>query len=216
MTFHCRLATVTVLAVALALLAASFLSPFVSDRFLCERALVEPEPEQPNLHIRGTLPARAGRQLSQLREHEVDRDARRIIAAYPEVESLVSTWSLLSDDGTRPDGYHMIVELRPDNSWPALLAEKGKMRSRTRAELIEAMKKSLAGQMPSMYWDFQPAGKIVNLDTKADHELDESERAIRARIRKEINRDSEMDKILKNLKAIRDRNDQKSRELIHY
>src|SRR5271165_5187941 len=116
---ECRWAGVVVLAVLPVLAAAVFLLPKARLQFLSE-----PEPEKPNLHILGIAPLKA----SPERDSEILRDARRIIAAYPEVAFIYSTARLLEDDGTKTtaaEGYHLFVELRPQGDWPAPIVENG-------------------------------------------------------------------------------------------
>jgi heavy metal efflux system protein len=148
---ECRLAAV----VLLALVAAVFLLPVVSRRLL-----PEPTPEQPNLHIQGTAP----RKFSPQRELEILIAARRILAAYPEVESIYSTTRLLDEKGDPTRGYHLFVEMRPNDLWPALIKERSGARPRTRAEFIEAVKAGLEAKLPGISWTFEPAGTITCVD----------------------------------------------------
>jgi cobalt-zinc-cadmium resistance protein CzcA len=77
-----------------------------------------PELEEGNLWIRGTAP------LSQSLERNVEiaKQARAIMASYPEVEAIV-TQSGRPDDGTDVTGFYnseYFVPLRPRNDWPEL------------------------------------------------------------------------------------------------
>jgi len=106
---------VVVLAVLPVLAAAVFLLPKARLQFLSE-----PEPEKPNLHILGIAPLKA----SPERDSEILRDARRIIAAYPEVAFIYSTARLLEDDGTKTPRRKAII-----SSSSSGLRETGRLRS---------------------------------------------------------------------------------------
>jgi Cu/Ag efflux pump CusA len=146
---------VLVLIMLLALVAAAFLMPVVGRHLLPEL-----EPEQPNLFIHGTMPLK----VSPEREQGILREARSIIATYPEVENLYSTNRLLDERGRKTAGYHVFVELRPNDLWPELVVERGRARPRTRAEFIEALKAGLESKLPAISWTFEPAGTITFLD----------------------------------------------------
>jgi cobalt-zinc-cadmium resistance protein CzcA len=77
-----------------------------------------PELEEGNLWIRSTGP------LNQTLERNVEiaRQARAIMASYPEVEAIV-TQSGRPDDGTDTEGYYnteSFVPMRPRKDWPAV------------------------------------------------------------------------------------------------
>ena len=78
-----------------------------------------PELEEGNLWLRGIGP------LNMSLEHQVTiaKQARAIIASYPEVESIV-TQSGRPDDGTDTEGYYSgeyFVPLRHQEDWPKLM-----------------------------------------------------------------------------------------------
>jgi cobalt-zinc-cadmium resistance protein CzcA len=118
-----------------------------------------PELEEGNLWMRGIGP------LNMSLEHQVSiaRQARAIMAGYPEVESIV-TQSGRPDDGTDTEGYYSgeyFVPLRPQQDWPKLLPATGwrrwvwgPMRARTKRELVDAMSAELESQLPGITWNF--------------------------------------------------------------
>ena len=78
-----------------------------------------PELEEGNLWIRGTVP------LNMSLDHQVAiaRQARAIIAKYPEVESIVDP-DRPARRRHRPDGFYNVeffVPLRPQKDWPKLM-----------------------------------------------------------------------------------------------
>ena len=82
-----------------------------------------PELEEGNLWLRGIGP------LNMNLEHQVAiaKQARAILASYPEVESIV-TQSGRPDDGTDTEGYYSgeyFVPLRPQKDWPKLVPATG-------------------------------------------------------------------------------------------
>ena len=82
-----------------------------------------PELEEGNLYLRGIGP------LNMNLEHQVAiaKQARAIIASYPEVESIV-TQSGRPDDGTDTEGFYSgeyFVPLRPQKDWPKLVPATG-------------------------------------------------------------------------------------------
>jgi cobalt-zinc-cadmium resistance protein CzcA len=146
-----RWATLFFMVVLLA--ATAILIPRVGTEFM-------PELEEGNLWIRGTAP------LNQTLERNVEiaRQARTIMAAYPEVESIVSQ-SGRPDDGTDTAGYEnteFFVPLRPRGEWPALVeyASKwkrwiyGPKRPRTKEELVAEMNAELESKIPGVSWNF--------------------------------------------------------------
>jgi cobalt-zinc-cadmium resistance protein CzcA len=118
-----------------------------------------PELEEGNLWIRCTAP------LNQTLERNVEiaRQARKIMASYPEVESIV-TQSGRPDDGTETCGYYnteYFVPLRPRNDWPALNKQTGWRRwlfgenvPRSKEELITVMNTELEMKIPGVVWNF--------------------------------------------------------------
>jgi cobalt-zinc-cadmium resistance protein CzcA len=130
-----------------------FLLPNVGREFM-------PELEEGNLWIRGTAP------LNQTLERniEIAKQARAIMASYPEVEAIV-TQSGRPDDGTDTEGYEnteSFVPLRPRKEWPAVVEETsrwkrwifGPQRPRTKEELVDAMNAELQTKIPGVVWNF--------------------------------------------------------------
>jgi cobalt-zinc-cadmium resistance protein CzcA len=143
----------TVSVMAALLVGTALLIPHIGNEFM-------PELEEGNLWIRGTAP------LNQTLERNVEiaRQARAIMAAYPEVESIVSQ-SGRPDDGTDVAGYfntEYFVPLRPRKDWPALVDEPavwkrrlyGATRPRTKEELVAAMNAELERKIPGVAWNF--------------------------------------------------------------
>jgi cobalt-zinc-cadmium resistance protein CzcA len=119
-----------------------------------------PELEEGNLWIRGTAP------LNYTLERQVDvsRQARAIMATYPEVETIVAQLGR-PDDGTDPCGFYnseYFVPLRPQKDWPALVEQTtpwkrwllGDRRMRTKEELIAALSDELERKIPGVNWNF--------------------------------------------------------------
>ncbi len=82
-----------------------------------------PALEEGNLWIRGTAPLNT----SLERHTELSRQARAIMATYPEVESIVNQLGR-PDDATDTDGYYnseYFVPLRPEKDWPKLTGDDG-------------------------------------------------------------------------------------------
>jgi cobalt-zinc-cadmium resistance protein CzcA len=118
-----------------------------------------PELEEGNLWIRGTAPLN----IALERQAKISREARAIMATYPEVQEVVNQMGR-PDDGTDSDGYYnseFFVPLRPQKSWPALVEETGwrrwfhsARRPRTKNELITAMNTELNEKLPGVGWNF--------------------------------------------------------------
>ncbi len=118
-----------------------------------------PELEEGNLWLRGIG------ELNMSLEHSVElaRQARAIIAGYPEVESIV-TQSGRPDDGTDTEGYYSgeyFVPLRHQEDWPKLVPATGwrrwvygPLRARTKQELVAAMNAELESKIPGVMWNF--------------------------------------------------------------
>jgi cobalt-zinc-cadmium resistance protein CzcA len=119
-----------------------------------------PELEEGNFWIRGTGP------LNQTLERNVEiaKQARTIMASYPEVEAIIAQ-SGRPDDGTDTEGYEGVeyfVPLRPRKDWPAVVEETsawkrlihGRKRPRTKEELTNAMDGELRTQIPGVLWNF--------------------------------------------------------------
>ena len=82
-----------------------------------------PELEEGNLWIRGTGPLN----YTLERQVEVSREARKIMASHPEVQSIVAQLGR-PDDGTDTAGFYnseYFVPLRPQKDWPATVEKKG-------------------------------------------------------------------------------------------
>ncbi len=119
-----------------------------------------PELEEGNFWIRSTGPLNQTLQ----RNVEIAKQARAIMASYPEVEAIVSQ-SGRPDDGTDTEGYEGVeyfVPLRSPKDWPALVEETspwkrwlyGPKRPRTKEELTDAMNAELEGKIPGVTWNF--------------------------------------------------------------
>jgi cobalt-zinc-cadmium resistance protein CzcA len=118
-----------------------------------------PELEEGNLWLRGIGP------LNMSLDHQVAiaRQARAIIAKYPEVDSIV-TQSGRPDDGTDTEGYYSgeyFVPLRHQNDWPKLIPQTGwrrwlygPTRARSKREIIDAMNAELERAIPGIVWNF--------------------------------------------------------------
>ncbi len=118
-----------------------------------------PELEEGNLWLSGIGP------LNKSLDHQVNiaREARAIIAKYPEVESIV-TQSGRPDDGTDTEGYYSgeyFVPLRPQKDWPKPMPQTGwrrwvygPTRARTKREIVDAMDTELERDIPGIVWNF--------------------------------------------------------------
>ena len=118
-----------------------------------------PELEEGNLYLRGIGP------LNMNLEHQVAiaKQARAIIASYPEVES-IATQSGRPDDGTDTEGFYSgeyFVPLRPQKDWPKLVPATGwrrwiwgPTRARTKREIVTAMNADLERIIPGIVWNF--------------------------------------------------------------
>ncbi|MGA2258630.1 MAG: efflux RND transporter permease subunit, partial [Thermoguttaceae bacterium] len=128
------------------------LAPYLGTEFM-------PELEEGNLWIRGTGP------LNQTLERNVEiaKQARTIMASYPEVETVVSQ-SGRPDDGTDTEGYEgteYFVPVRPFKDWPAVVEQSGwrrwlfgPKRPRTKVELTDDMDAELKAKIPGVNWNF--------------------------------------------------------------
>jgi heavy metal efflux system protein len=118
-----------------------------------------PELEEGNLWIRGTFPLN----VSLDRVAKDAREARAIIASYPEVESVVPQIGR-PDDGTDPTGFYNVeifVPLRPHQDWEASVDDTGwhrwlhgSRRPRTKEELVHEMNEELNRKLPGVDWNF--------------------------------------------------------------
>jgi cobalt-zinc-cadmium resistance protein CzcA len=117
-----------------------------------------PELEEGNLWIRGTAPLN----VTLERQVELSKHARRIMASYPEVESIVAQLGR-PDDGTDACGFYnseYFVPLRPEEDWPTLVERTGwrrflgARRRRYKEELVAAMSAELEAKLPGINWNF--------------------------------------------------------------
>lgn len=118
-----------------------------------------PELEEGNLWLRGIGP------LNMNLDHQaaIAKQARAIIARFPEVESIV-TQSGRPDDGTDTEGFYSgeyFVPLRPQKDWPRLVPQTGwrrwiwgSTRARTKREIVFAMNADLERVIPGVVWNF--------------------------------------------------------------
>jgi heavy metal efflux system protein len=147
---HYRWATVGVMAALT--VGTLMLLPLLGREFM-------PALEEGNLWIRGTAPLNT----SLERHTELSRQARAIMATYPEVESIVNQLGR-PDDATDTDGYYnseYFVPLLPEKDWP-LVAERtgwqkwvfGPRRARTKDEIVDAMNAELEAKLPGISWNF--------------------------------------------------------------
>jgi cobalt-zinc-cadmium resistance protein CzcA len=130
----------------------AFLLPRVGREFM-------PELEEGNLWIRGTAPLN----YTLERQVEISRQARAVIASYPEVDSIVAQLGR-PDDGTDPAGFYnseYFVPMRPEKDWPRLVPLSGwrtwlwgVARPRTKREIVEAMNEELEQKIPGITWNF--------------------------------------------------------------
>ncbi len=118
-----------------------------------------PELEEGNLWLRGIG------ELNMNLDHSVRtaKEARAIMASYPEVESII-TQSGRPDDGTDTEGFYSgeyFVPLRRQEQWPKVVPATGwrrwifgPLRARTKRELVTAMNADLERRIPGMTWNF--------------------------------------------------------------
>ena len=118
-----------------------------------------PELEEGNLWLRGIG------ELNMNLDHSVEiaKQARAIMASYPEVESIV-TQSGRPDDGTDTEGFYSgeyFVPLRRQEDWPKVVPATGwrrwiygPLRARTKRELVDAMNADLERDIPGVTWNF--------------------------------------------------------------
>ena len=118
-----------------------------------------PELEEGNLWVRGTFPLN----ISLDGTSDASTEARKVMASYPEVETVVNEIGR-PDDGTDSDGYYnseFFVPLRPQKAWPAVVEETGwrrwvfgAKRPRTKVELVDAMSDEMTRKIPGANWNF--------------------------------------------------------------
>jgi cobalt-zinc-cadmium resistance protein CzcA len=118
-----------------------------------------PELEEGNLWIRATAPLN----WTLERNVQLAKQGRKIMADYPEVESIISQ-SGRPDDGTDTAGFYnteYFVPLRPEKDWPKSVEQTGwrswvwgAKRARTKAEIVAAMNAELEQKIPGLVWNF--------------------------------------------------------------
>jgi cobalt-zinc-cadmium resistance protein CzcA len=119
-----------------------------------------PPLEEGNTYIRGTFPLN----VTLERVGTDMRQARAILRSFPEVEAVIPIVGR-PDDGTDPTGYYnaeIYVPLKLERFWPAVEPASnwwqrlwnGKLRPRTKDELIDAMKAELKRKVPGVDWNF--------------------------------------------------------------
>jgi cobalt-zinc-cadmium resistance protein CzcA len=118
-----------------------------------------PELEEGNLWIRGTAPLN----VTLERQVELSREARAIMASYPEAETIVAQLGR-PDDGTDAAGFfnsEYFVPLRPQKDWPAVIEQTGwrrwllgARRPRSKEELVKEMNAELERKLPGVVWNF--------------------------------------------------------------
>jgi cobalt-zinc-cadmium resistance protein CzcA len=128
------------------------LVPYLGHEFM-------PELEEGNLWIRGTAPLN----ITLERQVELSKQARALMATYPEVESIVAQLGR-PDDGTDTGGFfnsEYFVPLRREKDWPHLVEQTGwrrwlfgGTRARTKGEIVGAMNAELERKLPGVSWNF--------------------------------------------------------------
>jgi cobalt-zinc-cadmium resistance protein CzcA len=142
----------TVIVFVLLIAGSACLVPFLGQEFM-------PELEEGNLWIRGTAPLN----VTLERQVELSKQARAIIAGYPEVESIVAQLGR-PDDGTDTCGFYnceYFVPMRAEKEWPHLADQTGwrswiwsSRRARTKDEIVGAMNAELTRKLPGVFWNF--------------------------------------------------------------
>lgn len=127
------------------------LLPFLGREFM-------PPLEEGHIWIRGIYPVN----ISLEQNSEKSRIARAIMRKYPEVESVVSQLGR-PDAGVDPTGFfsaEFFVPLKPQERWPATMPRTGwrkwfgKLRPRTKPELIAEMNVELQEALGGVNWNF--------------------------------------------------------------
>ena len=111
-----RFRKTTVILMSLLILVTMCLLPVIGREFM-------PELEEGNLWIRGTGPLN----ITLERQVQLSKEARKIMANYPEVDLIVAQLGR-PDDGTDTAGFYnseYFVPLRPQKEWPALVDRTG-------------------------------------------------------------------------------------------
>jgi heavy metal efflux system protein len=142
----------TVILMSLLIVGTACLLPLIGREFM-------PELEEGNLWIRGTAPLN----YTLERQVQISKEARKIMAVYPEVEAIVAQLGR-PDDGTDTAGFYnseYFVPLRPEKQWPKLVEQTGwkswiwgKKRARTKPEVIAEMNAELERKLPGVVWNF--------------------------------------------------------------
>ncbi|MGA2030938.1 MAG: efflux RND transporter permease subunit [Thermoguttaceae bacterium] len=139
---------------------------FFGTLFACTACLLPslgrefmPELEEGNLWIRDTCPLNT----TLARQAAISKEARTILASYPEVIDVVNQIGR-TDDGTDTDGYYnseFFVPLRPQEDWPAVVEQTGwrawlhgPKRRRTKEELVAEMDDELERKLAGVAWNF--------------------------------------------------------------
>jgi heavy metal efflux system protein len=143
---------VTVIVMSSLIIYSCTLIPRIGTEFM-------PELEEGNLWIRSTGPLNQ----SLDRNIEIAKQARNIMATYPEVEAIV-TQSGRPDDGTDIEGYEnteFFVPMRAREDWPAVVEQTGwrrllwgAKRARIKEEVVAAMNAELMRKIPGVTWNF--------------------------------------------------------------
>ena len=118
-----------------------------------------PELEEGNFWVRGTYPFNISLEAST----KASAEARKIMASFPEVETVVNEIGR-PDDGTDSGGYfnsEFFVPLRPESQWPAVVEQTGwrrwiygAKRPRTKTELADAISQEMTRKIPAADWNF--------------------------------------------------------------
>ena len=116
--------------------------PFLGREFM-------PELEEGNMVVRGTFPVNIA--LDETARYA--RIARKILMNYPEV-SVVASQIGRPDDGMDPSGafeMQCFVPLKPPDEWPI---PPGRIKRRSKPELIDEMNEELSRNIIGVNWDF--------------------------------------------------------------
>jgi cobalt-zinc-cadmium resistance protein CzcA len=147
-----RFRWVTLLVMGSLITMTAFMIPALGQEFM-------PQLEEGNFWITATFP------LDTSMDHVADvmKQARAIIAKYPEVEVLVPAIGR-PDDGTDPTGFYRVeifAPLRPMKEWPKVVEVSGwrrffygASRQRTKEELTLAVNQELRDTLPGIDWNF--------------------------------------------------------------
>jgi cobalt-zinc-cadmium resistance protein CzcA len=144
-----------VFAFAALIVATGIALPFLGREFM-------PVLEEGNVYIRGTFPVN----VSLEEAAKQTKTARHILQMYPEAAAVLSQVGR-PDDGTDPTGFYnseIFVALKPQEQWPKSESLNGwrakwfgKMRSRTKDELVDQMNDALDRAVVGVDWNFSQA-----------------------------------------------------------